>query len=171
MSLSSEITITAGAAFDLFRANCAIVEGQCESLSCQPCEISEKTTALLVHCRELEKSAKVARQAAVRAKATEIAASASAAGEGLLRVEGMVEDLQPDELRTLASDVLALIGEGIVTLTARGERKCTTVALCSTAAIAAGYHAGNIVRETVSPHGGSGGGRPEFAMGGYALRP
>jgi alanyl-tRNA synthetase len=163
--------VTAGAAFDLFRANCAIVGKQCESFSCQPSEILEKTSSLVVRCREFEKSVKAARQATLRGMAAEIATSAAVKDGNLVRVDMAVGDLQADELRSLALDVLARVGEGTVTLTSQSSQRGTVVACCSTGAIAAGNHAGNIVKEIVGRRGGSGGGRPELAMGGYSVQP
>jgi alanyl-tRNA synthetase len=162
--------VTGGVAFDLFMENCSIIEKQCGNLSCQPSEICEKIDALVARCKELEKSAKAARHATLRSMAAEIASSAAAPDGGIVRVEKTVEGLQPEELRTLAVDVLSAVGEGVVTLTASNGKKYSTVACCSKAAVAAGYHAGNIVREIASSHGGSGGGRPELAMGGYMLQ-
>ena len=72
----------------------------------------------------------------------------------------------PDALRSLGSQVLSQLGEGVVVLGAVFGDKATVVAFCSPAAITAGYKAGKIVNELSLKLGGKGGGKPDFAMGG-----
>ena len=161
--------VTGQAAFDLFRANCGIVNQQCKIFSCQPSEIIARANALTFRCSELEKSAKAARQTELQNIASSVAKAGRRIADGLICVEMDVPRLQPDELRTVALNALAQIGDGMVILTTTANGKCSIVACCSPSAIGKGYHAGNIAREIASSHGGSGGGRGELAMGGYTL--
>ena len=64
-----------------------------------------------------------------------------------------------DTLRDLESGVVAV-------LAAVSEDKITLMAACGKAAVAAGVRAGDLIRETARICGGSGGGKPDFAMGG-----
>ncbi|MDR3144589.1 MAG: alanine--tRNA ligase [Puniceicoccales bacterium] len=159
--------LTGEAAFDLFRSNCAIVDKQCRDFSCQPCDVVGRVEQLLVRCRELEKFARAARQTELKSIAADIAASGMRSEDGLVHVEKNVQSLDGEDLRTLALNVLNAIGEGTVILSARLGEKITVAVCCSKAAISFGHHAGNIVKKIAAAHGGSGGGRPEFAMGGY----
>ncbi|MDR1595634.1 MAG: alanine--tRNA ligase [Puniceicoccales bacterium] len=161
--------ISGWAAFDFFRTNCKIVDHQCKSFSCQSSEVTAKTESLLSRCRELEKSAKAARNATLQNMATKIAKSAKAIGDGLFRVEQKVDDVQQDELRPLAVNILSEIVDGVVILTAPNDQCYSIVACCSQSAISKGHRADDIVKSIAHFHGGSGGGRQDFAMGGYAI--
>ena len=77
--------------------------------------------------------------------------------------------MSPEDLRTIAMKVIKEISDGTVVLSSENDGKCSIVACCSESAIKIGKHAGNIVKEIAQKHNGSGGGKPEFAMGGYAV--
>ena len=72
----------------------------------------------------------------------------------------------PEDLRSIGSQVLAKIGEGVVTLGAVFGDRPSLVAFCSPAAIKAGFQAGKLIGELAGKLGGKGGGKPDFAMGG-----
>ncbi|MDR1432786.1 MAG: alanine--tRNA ligase [Puniceicoccales bacterium] len=160
--------VTGQAAFDLLKANCSIVDRQCKNFSCQASEIIARVNALIARCMAFEKSAKAARQTELQGIASSVAASGQPIANGLVRVEANIPNLQPDELRTVALNTLARIGNGVVTLTTEIGGRNSVVTCCSKSAVAVGYHAGNIVKKIASAHGGSGGGRGEFATGGYS---
>ncbi|HEY1792212.1 MAG TPA: alanine--tRNA ligase [Opitutaceae bacterium] len=93
-------------------------------------------------------------------------ASGAATLGGLRLVSAVVPAETPDALRSLGSQVLSQIGEGIVRLGAVLGDKATVVAFCSPAAVKAGHQAGKIVNALSSSLGGKGGGKADFAMGG-----
>jgi alanyl-tRNA synthetase len=159
--------VTGQGAFDIFRTNGAIIEQQCKIFACQPPELLDRVDAFINRCRELEKSAKVARQMFLQNMASEVVRSSSPSEEQMIHIEKEVGDLPPDELRALALDILHRIGDGVVILTSCTQGKCSVVACCSEAAIEAGFNANDIVKKLTSKHKGSGGGRAAFAMGGY----
>ncbi len=72
----------------------------------------------------------------------------------------------PESLRSIGSQVLSRLGEGVVQLGAAFGDRASLVAFCSPAAIKAGHQAGKIVNELSQKLGGKGGGKPDFAMGG-----
>ncbi|MDR2432414.1 MAG: hypothetical protein LBD34_01535, partial [Puniceicoccales bacterium] len=154
------------AVLDFFRTNGAIIGQQCKVFSCQPSELLNKVDALVNHCKGLEKSAKMARQMFLQNMALEMGQSSSPSEGQMIHIEKEVDDLQPDELRALALDILHRIEEGVVILTSCTQGKYSVVACCSQAAIAAGLNANDIVKELTFKHEGFGGGRAAFAMGG-----
>ena len=86
--------------------------------------------------------------------------------DGLKFVSAVVTAENQEALRSLGSQVLAKIGEGVVQLGAAIGDKASLVAFCSPAAIKAGHQAGKIINELSQKLGGKGGGKPDFAMGG-----
>ncbi len=80
-----------------------------------------------------------------------IAAVFKDAGADTLRALG-------DQVRTLKKPMVAVIGG-----TAGG--KISLMAVCTPAAVALGLKAGDVIKAVAKPYGGSGGGRPESAMG------
>jgi alanyl-tRNA synthetase len=161
--------VTGPAALALFMENCKIVGEQCAKFSCRPRDLFPKLCALVDHCKELEKTIKVARQTVLRDLASEIASSGDDSAADLRRVQKFIDGVNSDELRQLAMDVLRHIESGSVVLTTRTGGKYSVVACCSKSAIDAGFSAATMVKEITTIKGGSGGGRPEFAMGGYQI--
>ncbi len=87
--------------------------------------------------------------------------------EGLKVVTVFVPDLSADELRQMG-DSLRDRDENLVAVLASGkEDKTALAAVCGNAAVAKGIRAGDLIKQVTSIAGGSGGGKPERAMGGY----
>ena len=86
--------------------------------------------------------------------------------DGLKFVSAVVSVAAPESLRSLGSQILAKIGEGVVQLGAAFGDKASVVAFSSPAAIKAGHQAGKLVQELAQKLDGKGGGKPDFAMGG-----
>ncbi len=128
-------------------------------------DVAQKLEAVLTRQKELEQKLKAFEAKASAGVAEELAAKA-VAQDGLKFVKTIVSVENPDALRSLASQVLNKIGEGVVTLGAAFSDKASVVAFCSPAAIKAGHQAGKIVSELSAKLGGKGGGKPDFAMGG-----
>jgi alanyl-tRNA synthetase len=77
-----------------------------------------------------------------------------------------VKTANPNDLRALAVQISKSIGDGVVVLGGVFGDKVTVLALASPKAVEAGHKAGDIVKDLTSKLGGSGGGKPDFAMGG-----
>jgi alanyl-tRNA synthetase len=121
--------------------------------------------ALLAEKSDTERRLKAFEQRASAGLAGDIAGKA-VARDGLKFASAQVSVDSPDALRSLGSQVIAKLGEGVVVLAAVLGEKASVVAFCSPAAIGAGYSAGKIVNELSQRLGGKGGGKPDFAMGG-----
>jgi alanyl-tRNA synthetase len=128
-------------------------------------DVAQKLDAVLAHQKELEKKLKAFEQKATAALAQELTAGA-ATRDGLKFVTGVVTVDNQEVLRSLGSQVLAKLGEGVVTLGAALGDRASLVAFCSPAAIKAGHQAGKLIGELSVKLGGKGGGKPDFAMGG-----
>jgi len=134
-------------------------------LSAGPVDVARKLETLIAHQREIERQLKGFQHKAAAGLADELAAKAVIRAE-LKFVSAVVAAESPESLRGLGSQVLARIGEGVVTLGAGFGEKATIVTLCSPAAIKAGHEAGKIVSALSVKLGGKGGGKPDYAMGG-----
>ncbi|HVU23351.1 MAG TPA: alanine--tRNA ligase [Opitutus sp.] len=128
-------------------------------------DVTQKLDSVLAHAKELEKKLKAYEQKAAAGLADDLAAKAQTR-DGLKFVTAVVTTDSPESLRSLGSQVLSKIGEGVVTLGAAFGEKASVVAFCSPAAVKAGHQAGKLVSALSVQLGGKGGGKPDFAMGG-----
>jgi len=128
-------------------------------------DVAAKLESILTYQKELEKKLKVFEAKASAGLADELAAKA-VTKDGFKWVSAVVTADSPEALRSLGSQVLNKLGEGVVTLGAAFGEKASVVAFCSPAAIKAGIQAGKLVGELSQKLGGKGGGKPDFAMGG-----
>jgi alanyl-tRNA synthetase len=153
------------AAYDFIAQREAALAAISVHLSAGPTDVTKKLESVLAHQKELEKKLKGFEQRESAGLADELAAMA-VTRDGLKFVSASVTTDSPEALRSLGSQVLAKVGEGVVVLGAAFGDKATVVALCSPAAIKAGHQAGKLVNELSQKLGGKGGGKPDFAMGG-----
>jgi alanyl-tRNA synthetase len=106
-------------------------------------------------------------------KASKLAAQAEA-GKKIVEVKGFKLVLQrldgadPKSLRGLSDKIKAEVGSGLVFLAAPGEGKLSFVLAATPDMAAKGIDAAKIAKAFASAHGGSAGGRADFAQGGAA---
>ncbi|HEY0944522.1 MAG TPA: alanine--tRNA ligase [Opitutaceae bacterium] len=153
------------AALDFIAQREATLSALSSQLLASPQDAVKKLDTLLAQKAELEKKLKAFEQKAAAGLADELVAKATTR-DGLKFVSAVITAETPDALRTLGSQVIAKLGEGVVTLGAAFGEKATVVAFCSPAAQKAGLQAGKLVGELSAKLGGKGGGKPDFAMGG-----
>lgn len=85
---------------------------------------------------------------------------------GVTFVSAVIENATADKLRLLG-DKLKDRGEALVAvLAAKGNDKSSVLTVASKKAMDLGIHSGKLIKEITSLMGGSGGGRPDSAMGG-----
>ena len=128
-------------------------------------DVAQKFEIVLTHQKELEQKLKAFDSKASAALAEELAATAITK-DGLNWVSAVVTTDSPETLRSLGSQILHKIGDGVVQLGANFDGKVSLVAYCSPEAIKAGHQAGKLISGLTAKLGGKGGGKPDFAMGG-----
>jgi alanyl-tRNA synthetase len=153
------------AAFDFAAHHEAQLKAVSAKLNAGANDVVAKLDSVLASQKELERKLKVFEQKAAAQLATELAATGVDKG-GVKWVSTVVTTDSPDALRSLGSQVLAKLGEGVVQLGAILNEKPSLVVFCSPAANKAGFQAGKLVGELAVKLGGKGGGKPDFAMGG-----
>jgi alanyl-tRNA synthetase len=157
--------VAGAAAYDFIVQREAALSAVNAKLNAGPQDVAQKLDAVMSHAKELEKKLKAYEQKAAAGLADELAAKA-VARDGLKFVTAVAAVDSPETLRSLGSQILQKIGEGVVVLGAALGEKATVVAFCSPAAVKAGHQAGKLVNELSQKLGGKGGGKPDFAMGG-----
>ena len=85
---------------------------------------------------------------------------------GVKVVAARVDALGTEALRALADEVRSKLESGVVVLGCETKGRVQFVGAVTKDLVAAGYHAGNIIREVAKVAGGGGGGRPDFAQAG-----
>jgi alanyl-tRNA synthetase len=85
---------------------------------------------------------------------------------GIDVITGQVTAGDIDDLRAIADLVRDCLVCGVVVLGSVSREKVNFVAMATSAAVAKGIHAGNIIKEVARVSGGSGGGRKEMAQAG-----
>jgi alanyl-tRNA synthetase len=153
------------AAIDFITTREAALAAVSAHLGAGTADVTKKLETLLAHQKDLEKQLKAFQQKALAGLATELAAKATVR-DGLKFVSAVAPVEDQEALRSLGSQVLGLLGEGVVQLGATYGDKASLVAFCSPAAIKAGHVAGKIVQTITAQIGGKGGGKPDYAMGG-----
>ena len=81
-------------------------------------------------------------------------------------LKGVVQAKSPDELRGIADFLIDKLDGGALVLAAVNDGKVSLVVKADKKAVAAGVHAGKIVKEISKLVGGGGGGRPDMAQAG-----
>lgn len=81
-------------------------------------------------------------------------------------LKGVVQAKTPDDLRGMADFLIDKLDGGALVLAAVNDGKVSLVVKADKKAVAAGVHAGKIVKEISKLVGGGGGGRPDMAQAG-----
>ena len=160
------ITAVTGSGFlKLFNEYETLLSNAADTLKCStgdvPVKAQAQSAALKEAQREIEKlSAQIA-----SGKADEILDNAEKIGD--IRVAAAVfEKTGADELKKMADSLRDKNDDIVLLLAAKSADKITFVAAASKKAVAAGVHAGNLVRRVAELTGGKGGGKPDMAMAG-----
>ncbi|MGI5935371.1 MAG: alanine--tRNA ligase [Oscillospiraceae bacterium] len=148
----------------LSQAN-SLINQVAATLKSNPAELAQKAEQLVHEQRESRRLIEKLRSGQLRADAERLFSEANAIG-GLKVVAGRVSNATVDDLRTMG-DFLRDKDENIVAvLAAVNNGKITFLATCGKNAIARDIKAGNLIKHVTALTGGSGGGKPDTAMGG-----
>jgi len=156
------------AAYHLMREDFDLLHRIAGRMSCKAEDIEARVEAREERVRELEKQLKDFQRKASAGQADELAAKALDKG-GVKFVAAVVDAANPGALRQLAVDIQKKIADdSVIVLASASEGKGSLLCLCSDGAVKAGHKAGAYVADLTARLGGKGGGKPDFAMGGFA---
>ena len=147
------------------RSNLSVLSGMLKAGT--PEEIASKLEQHMKMFRELRSALDAATTREVHGEAARILTGAREIG-GLRIITAVIEDTEVDvdRLRKI-EDILRDWEAGVVAVIAAvNQDKITIMAACGKAAVEKGVKAGDLVKEITRICGGSGGGKPDFAMGG-----
>ncbi len=86
--------------------------------------------------------------------------------KGMKLLAAGVDGVDMNGLRDLGDQLKDKLGEGVVVLLSAQDGKVNMVAMATDGAVAAGAHAGNLIKAIAALVGGGGGGRPNMAQAG-----
>ncbi len=128
-------------------------------------DVVAKVNALVAESREKDRSITQLSQKIAAAQVNELLAAAKEI-KGIKLITASFNGTSPDALRTLGDQIKDASGNAAAVLISTNADKVSILAVCGKEAVGAGLHAGKLVKEITSLVGGSGGGRPDSAMGG-----
>lgn len=153
------------AAYEYVRAERAALHSAAAELNCAAQDIPEKIQGLQKENKKLVKKLKNARSVDSAGVAQELKESAKDYN-GATLIVGNAGECDAGQLLGIADQLRAGLSSYIIVLGAHTEEKCFFVAQASDDQVAAGIHAGNIVKEIAKITGGGGGGKPNSAQAG-----
>jgi len=136
-----------------------------QQFSCKPNELSEKIDQVQRKTKELEKKLRAFEQKGQAGLAEDLLKNAKEKN-GIKIIIGQVQNLLPNDLRSLTAQVNKRSNPSVVLLASEKADKCSMVCICSPQAVDAGHLAGPYLSELALKLEGKGGGKPDFAMGG-----
>ncbi len=131
-------------------------------------DIAQRVLDLVDQVRTLEKSIEALRRQSHGTLVGTLAGSAQRIGPVLAVVEDATRVGSADDLRQVASQVLAKLpsGPSVVALGGVFSGRPTIMVVANPEAVSQGVSAGDLVKNAVAVMGGGGGGKPQMAQGG-----
>lgn len=172
--LKSESSIASGvrrieaivgeAVMDELRQDSALLRRMSDTLKTNPNELEDKFAQLIEDYRTSRKLVEKMQAQQLKSTADRVLFGAKSV-KGLKVVTGIFPDMTADELRQMG-DMLRDDETAVAALAAINGDKISLLAVCGEKAVKSGVKAGELIKSITAITGGSGGGKPERAMGG-----
>ncbi|ANP27614.1 alanine-tRNA ligase [Dermabacter vaginalis] len=147
----------------------ALVSQLAEILKVGAEDIPERVQALTKRVKEMEKNLQQMRGQQLQAQASSLVQSAAVVSGVRVLVHDAGEGVAAGDLRTLATDLRARLGEAeasVVALAGESDGRAALVVATNAAAREAGLKAGTLLRDAAAVMNGRGGGKDDLAQGG-----
>lgn len=143
----------------------AMVFEAAAALKAQPAEIQEKLQQMVDETRRLRQMVEKYKAKEAVGEADRILFGAHDVG-GLKVLTSVIPEADPNKLRQMGDLIRDKADNVVAVLATVKGAKITFLAVCGKKAVARGVKAGDIVKQVSAIAGGSGGGKPDSAMGG-----
>ena len=143
----------------------ALTQELADTLKTNPAEVKNKAAAAMAELRELHKTLEKLESQRIRDEAERYLQSARPV-KGLHVVTAQAGEVTADWLRSAGDQLRDKDPAVVAVLAAVSGDKLTFLAVCGKEAVAAGLRAGDVIKLVTKLTGGSGGGKPDSAMGG-----
>ena len=157
--------LTGSAVFAYYKSMEETVEAAAKAVKATPANLLERLEQMMAQIKALS-----AENESLKSKAAK-----DALGDVMNQVEEVkgvkflatsVDGVDMNALRDLGDQLKDKLGEGVVVLLSNQDGKVNMIAMATEAAVAAGAHAGNLIKGIAALVGGGGGGRPNMAQAG-----
>jgi alanyl-tRNA synthetase len=128
-------------------------------------EVAQKSAAVMAELKAKDKEIEELNNKLAKMRVETLLASAKEIC-GLRFICTKLEGISPASLRIMGDHIKFTAQDAIALLASVNEDKVSVLVVCGINALKEGAHAGKIVKEIAAMAGGSGGGRPDSAMGG-----
>ncbi len=173
--ISSEFSVASGvrrieattgmASLDVMNRNQELLFQAAAALKAKPGELRERADAIMGEMRQLHQSVEKFKAREAVHEAERFLFAAHELG-GLKVLTATVPDADTDRLRKIGDFLRDKDATIVAVLAAVSGEKITFLAVCGKEAVAKGVKAGDIIKQVSAIAGGSGGGKPDSAMGG-----
>ena len=131
----------------------------------EPGKLTEKIQSLMDEIKALQSENQSLKDKMAKAAASSAEDSVVEVGDVKVLPMG-VQGVDPNALRNLGDEYKAKLGKAVVIMASDLGDKVSLVVMASDDAVAAGVHAGNVIKAIAPIVGGGGGGRPNMAQAG-----
>ncbi len=135
------------------------------ALKTAPDDLKEKVLHLVEEVKALKSENESLKSKLAKNAANDLLDSVTEV-RGIRLLAASVDDMDMNSLRGMGDELKMKLGEGVVVLAARQNGRVNLCAMVTDGAVAAGAHAGKIVKAAAAIVGGGGGGKPASASAG-----
>ena len=157
--------ITGKVCLDDMSKNRELIYATCAQLKVKPSELSDKIQTQLEEIKNLKKSIESFKAKEAAGEVDRFLFGSRSVG-GLKVLTAMIPNADPNKLRQMGDMLRDKDATVAAVLAGVNGDKVTFLAVCGKEAVAKGVKAGDLVKLVCTACGGSGGGKPDSAMGG-----
>ena len=157
--------ITGKACLEDMQKNRELIYATCAQLKVKPAELEDKIHAQVEEIKGLKRAIETFKARETAGETERFLYGARTVG-GLHVITATVPGADPNKLRQMGDLLRDKDSSVVAVLAAVNGDKLTFLAVCGKDAVAKGVRAGDLVKQVCTCCGGSGGGKPDSAMGG-----
>lgn len=157
--------VTGAAAYQQLKGQLNLLKETADVLKANMKDVPVRVESLLGEMKELARENESLKSKLGNIEAGNLISSVQEIN-GVKVLAAKVQATDMNNLRSMADELKAKIGSGVITLAAVQGEKVNIIAAVTQDLIPQGYHAGKLIKEVATRCGGGGGGRPDMAQAG-----